>query len=214
MPESSPAPVSSKAAASTARLWSRNGFLANPWRMLGADEPVPAGGFVVMPLARWRENLAELSDRGHTLGIEIHPDDTLDPVADEVARIGLIALNFPKFTDGRAYSTARRLREQWGFEGEIRARGDVLLDQIPLMLRCGFDTFEITHAATIRALEAAPVPALLRIYQGPARRGDRSWFPRRAFGAGDPRVDGVDDKPVRGREQRRRGHEPFPVPCV
>ena len=68
---------------------------------------------------------------------------------DEVMQLGarldgvnLIVLNFPKFTDGRAYSQARLLRERLGYRGELRATGAVLLDQLPFMLRCGFDSFE------------------------------------------------------------------------
>ena len=59
------------------------------------------------------------------------------------------------------------------------ATGDVLLDQLPLMLRAGFSTFEITNAATIRALEAAPLPAVSRVYQAGAEVADHGWRPRR-----------------------------------
>jgi uncharacterized protein (DUF934 family) len=68
---------------------------------------------------------------------------------DDVAQLGarldgvkLIVLSFPKFTDGRAYSQARLLRERLGYRGELRATGAVFLDQLPFMLRCGFDSFE------------------------------------------------------------------------
>ncbi len=68
---------------------------------------------------------------------------------DEVMQLGarldgvnLIVLNFPKFTDGRAYSQARLLRERLGYQGELRASGAVFLDQLPFLLRCGFDSFE------------------------------------------------------------------------
>ena len=56
--------------------------------------------------------------------------------------VNLVVLEFPKFTDGRAYSQARLLRERLGYRGELRATGAVFLDQLPFLLRCGFDSFE------------------------------------------------------------------------
>ncbi len=104
--------------------------------------------------------------------------DVFDASTDGIDRLGVIALPFAKFTDGRAYSTARRLREA-DFKGQIRATGDVLLDQLPLMLRAGFDAFVITHTATIAALEAKPVPAVSRVYQTAAARSADGWRSRR-----------------------------------
>ena len=76
---------------------------------------------------------------------------------------------------------ARRLRE-WDYRGEVRATGDVLIDQLPLMLRAGFDAFEIRHAATMRALEAAPIPAVSRVYQSAAEPATVDWKSRRSAG--------------------------------
>ena len=69
-----------------------------------------------------------------------------------------MALAFAKFADGRAFSYARLLRDRYGFRGELRAIGDVLIDEIPLMLRCGFDSFDVTNASTLKALEAHRLP--------------------------------------------------------
>ena len=81
---------------------------------------------------------------------------------DDVLQLGarlegvkLIVLNFPKFTDGRAYSQARLLRERLGYRGGLRATGAVLLDQLPFMLRCGFDSFESDQKGFGEALEKA-----------------------------------------------------------
>jgi uncharacterized protein (DUF934 family) len=86
--------------------------------------------------------------------------------------VGLVVVALPKFTDGRAYSVARRLRENLGYRGELRATGDVLLDQLTLLARCGFDAFEISHAPTLAALERGALPGLSHVYQPPtgARR--------------------------------------------
>jgi len=69
--------------------------------------------------------------------------------------VRLIVLNFPKFTDGRAYSQARLLRERLGYRGELRATGAVFLDQLPFMLRCGFDSFESDQKGFGEALARA-----------------------------------------------------------
>ncbi|NOU05410.1 MAG: DUF934 domain-containing protein [Hyphomicrobiaceae bacterium] len=98
--------------------------------------------------------------------------------SDTIHQCELVALVFPKFTDGRAYSAARRLREA-GFKGEIRAIGDVLLDQLPLMLRAGFTSFEITNFATVEFLEARNVPAISRVYQAGSEASAHTWESRR-----------------------------------
>ena len=69
--------------------------------------------------------------------------------------VNLIVLNFPKFTDGRAYSQARLLRERLGYRGELRATGAVFLDQLPFLLRCGFDSFESEQKGFADALAGA-----------------------------------------------------------
>ena len=120
---------------------------------------------------------------GVPIGGRVEAAEMIDPESDDIARLAVIALVFPKFTDGRAYSTARRLRETAGYRGQIRATGDVLLDQLPLMLRCGFDAFEIVNAVTIRELEARPVPAIARVYQPATETSARTWQSRRAGAA-------------------------------
>ncbi len=180
---SEPAPLLSplKPATIEPRLWTRDGFVADSWRAVGDDELLPIGGFAILSLARWRSEQSTLAALGVPVGLNVQPSDALDFETDDIARLGVIALAFPKFTDGRAYSTARRLRES-GYTGEIRATGDVLLDQLPLMLRAGFTTFEITSAATVRALEAAPLPAISRVYQRAAEAIEGGWRSRRTTG--------------------------------
>ena len=71
--------------------------------------------------------------------------DEVTALGDRLVGVQLVVLNFPKFTDGRAYSQARLLRERLGYTGELRATGVVLRDQLPFLLRCGFDSFESDH---------------------------------------------------------------------
>jgi uncharacterized protein (DUF934 family) len=77
------------------------------------------------------------------MGVLLNPDD--DPLLLEpgVARLQVVAIAFPVFTDGRGYSLARLVRERLGFRGELRAVGDVQRDQIFYLLRCGFDAFAL-----------------------------------------------------------------------
>jgi len=81
-------------------------------------------------------------------------DDVLE-LGGTLAGVKLIVLNFPKFTDGRAYSQARLLRERLGYTGELRATGAVFLDQLPFLLRCGFDSFESEQRGFAEALAKA-----------------------------------------------------------
>jgi uncharacterized protein (DUF934 family) len=81
-------------------------------------------------------------------------DDVLQ-LGDRLHGVKLIVLDFPKFTDGRAYSQARLLRERRGYRGGLRATGAVFLDQLPFMLRCGFDSFESDQKGFGQALEKA-----------------------------------------------------------
>ena len=161
------------------RLWADGRFVADPWHTIAGDAPLPADGPVILPLARWRTARTSLAGSDQRIGVTVAPGEAIDPVTDAIARLDLIALDFPKFSDGRAYSTARRLREQ-GFRAEIRATGDVLLDQIPLMLRAGFDAFLIVNAATVHALETAPLPAVTRVYQAGSESSRHAWRSRRA----------------------------------
>nr|WP_272211204.1 DUF934 domain-containing protein [Marinicella sp. W31]MDC2877092.1 DUF934 domain-containing protein [Marinicella sp. W31] len=100
----------------------------------------------------------------------------LEPVLD---RIEMIALSFPAFADGRAFSQATLLRERLGYRGELRAVGDVLIDPLVLMLRCGFDSFTVENPTAIRRLQEGRLPAVNRHYQPAARQasveGGYSW---------------------------------------
>ena len=78
----------------------------------------------------------------------------------DLANRPLVALAFDKFADGRSFSYARILRDRRQFRGELRAIGDVLIDEIPLMLRCGFDSFDVTNAPTLAALQSGPPAGL------------------------------------------------------
>lgn len=114
----------------------------DPWIAVADDAEVPASGPVIISLARWKAERDTLSDRIDPIGVRLASGDAAADIASGLNRISLVALEFPTFRDGRAYSTARLLRERYGFAGELRAVGNVLRDQLLFMHRCGFDAFE------------------------------------------------------------------------
>jgi uncharacterized protein (DUF934 family) len=113
------------------------------WIALDGDAPAPPDASVIVALERWRRDRAGLVASGARLGVRLGGDDVVADIADDLDALDLVALTFPAFTDGRAYSMARLLRERHGFRGELRAVGHVLRDQASLMARCGFDAFEL-----------------------------------------------------------------------
>jgi len=118
------------------------------WQVVGLppyedlSAALPAGP-VLVPLSLWRERRDELGARHDALGIWLKPDDDPAAIADDLGRFAVVAVHFPKFTDGRGYSTAALLRTRYGYTGELRAFGDVGRDQLFYLARCGFDAFKL-----------------------------------------------------------------------
>jgi len=159
-------------------IWKEGAFRRDPWR------PCPVGGElgaspVLLDKARWAAERARLLSRPAPIGLSLAGGDGVDDIAADLTRFALITLNFAKFSDGRAFSTARLLREKYGYGGELRAVGNVLSDQIPFMRRVGFDAFEVHHAPTRRALSEDRIAEVGLYYQpigsapGP---GTRAWL--------------------------------------
>ena len=111
------------------------------------DAPLPDGVPVLLTAARFLADAREIVERDARVGVIWPNDRRLTELAPWIDRLGLIALVFPKFKDGRAYSQARLLRERYGFRGELRATGEVLRDQFQFLLRSGFDAFEVKKPA-------------------------------------------------------------------
>mgnify|MGYP003576476602 FL=1 len=118
-------------------------------------EAIPPTGPVIVSLDQWKAHRDELLKRGTPLGIRLHSDQPPELVAADLPHFAVVALEFPKFRDGRAYSYARLLRERYGFKGELRAVGEVLLEQLFFMLRTGFDTFDIQSADPLKDYRTA-----------------------------------------------------------
>jgi uncharacterized protein (DUF934 family) len=111
------------------------------------DAPIPEGVPVLVPAERFIADAAEIAGREAASGVLWPNNRRIAELAPHLDRLALVALVFPSFRDGRAYSQARLLREHYGFRGEMRATGDVLRDQFMFLLRAGFDAFEVKKDA-------------------------------------------------------------------
>jgi len=107
------------------------------------QETLPVSGPVIVSLEQWQARRVELVARGAPLGIRLRSDQSPRAIAADLHHFSVVALEFPKFRDGRAYTHARHLKERLGYAGEIRAVGDVLQEQLHFMQRCGFNAFDI-----------------------------------------------------------------------
>lgn len=105
--------------------------------------PVPESARLIVPLAVWQLRRGELLERPGELGLKLHADSPLEGIAPDLARFSLIAVHIARFGDGRGLSLARLLRERYRFGGELRAVGEVLIDQLSDMRRCGFNAFQL-----------------------------------------------------------------------
>ena len=161
-------------------LWRDGAFVADEWTRLADDAPLGAAKALVS-LARWRREALPSGE----VGVEIAAGSEAQGALAELADRPLVALKFEKFGDGRAFSYAILLRQRHGFRGELRAVGDVLLDEIPLMTRCGFTTFEVSNEATLAALREGRLLKFPLAYQpglsaAEAREPTRPWARRLA----------------------------------
>ncbi|MGO4326543.1 DUF934 domain-containing protein [Cupriavidus sp. 2TAF22] len=134
----------------------RNGALeTDKWRAFISDDgpasaalPPDEDGWLVS-LGAWQAAKASLRQRTHPVAVYLVPDADpealLDPGAAIIDPTGIahLAIDFPVYTDGRGYSLAQLLRTQYGWAGELRAVGDVMIDTVHYMARCGFDSFAV-----------------------------------------------------------------------
>ena len=126
-------------------------------------EPAP-GAPVLAPLERFRSEGAAWLDAGLTVGVRLAADEGPESLSNALPRLALVALDFPIFRDGRAYSSAALLRERLRWTGELRAVGDVLREQAWAMVRAGFDDFAPADASTA-AQWAAKAGQFRHVYQ-------------------------------------------------
>ena len=140
----------------------KNGaVIDDSWQVLRLAEGEAAGtvalpeGPALVPLAVWQERRADLLARqqqhGWPLGVWLAPNEGPEAISDDLKLFAVIGVDFPKFVDGRGYSTARLLRSRYGYTGELRSIGDVQRDQLFYQRRVGFDAFAVRPDHDIEA---------------------------------------------------------------
>jgi phosphoadenosine phosphosulfate reductase len=166
-------------------LWRDGAFAEDVWTTLEDAAPVPAAGAIIVSFARWSAEREALAARADPVGVMVVAGKDAMAQLPEVAERPLVALSFAKFGDGRAFSYAELLRERYGFAGVLRAVGEVLLDSLALMQRCGFTEFEVTDEPTLRALRegrffTSPLHYQPSVAPREAPAGTRPWLRRGA----------------------------------
>ena len=115
----------------------RPALVEDDWHLVESEQPVPAqSGPCILPLALWLQ-----VPRGAADGLWLNGGEALEPLCERAELPGLIAVHFPRLSDGRGFSTARLLRGRHRFVGELRAIGHFMADQLFYLRRCGFDAF-------------------------------------------------------------------------
>jgi uncharacterized protein (DUF934 family) len=161
----------------------KNGsVVVDAWQRVAKDEALPPDGPVIVPFARGQAEHDTLIGRNAPVGVWLTNTDPVAALVPDLERLGLIVLEFPKFSDGRAYSQARLLRERYGYRNELRAAGHVLRDQLLFMQRCGIDAFELANDQPTQAWVAA-INEFTVFYQ-PTGDGRASAMQRRRAAAG------------------------------
>jgi uncharacterized protein (DUF934 family) len=135
-------------------------LMANPWVLLAKDCTLETAlattdSHVIVPVNLWLAHKQELQNSNKQLAVWLDSEQPAQLLANDLAHVPMVALNFPQFMDGRAYSTAAILRQHYHYKGEIRAIGDVLRDQLFMMKRCGFTTFDLRDSVKLEDATAA-----------------------------------------------------------
>ncbi|MGE7369317.1 DUF934 domain-containing protein [Neorhizobium sp. NPDC001467] len=154
--------------ADDAKIWRESGFVENdPWVIETDEAKAGEGQKALLPLDALIARADESNDIG--LGVVLHPADDVARLEPYLYRLEIVAVSFPAFNDGRAFSQATLLRQRFAYSNELRAVGDVLIDQVPLMLRVGIDSFLVTNATAIRRLSEGRLPGISEHYQPAAK---------------------------------------------
>tara|TARA_R110001599_G_scaffold85916_1_gene230613 strand:+ start:9478 stop:9975 length:498 start_codon:yes stop_codon:yes gene_type:complete len=152
------------------------------WVQVYDDADVPATGGAMVSLERWLSQSDTLRGRNAPVGVLLKSGQSPAQLLDALNDLDLVVLDFPAYTDGRSYSAAKLLRQRYGFDGEIRAVGNVLRDQYAAMLRCGFDAFEVADDIDPAAW-AASAAAMSNGYQHAVDGAQAIWAKRHGISA-------------------------------
>jgi uncharacterized protein (DUF934 family) len=165
----------------------RNGaVIADPYVTVSDDAPLPEGAPVIVTAARLLANAAEILKRDTPVGVVWPNSKNVADLAPFLDRLAVVALVFPNFKDGRAYSQARRLRERYGFHGELRATGQILRDQFVFLVRAGFDALDVAKPGDAAAF--ATTLARYTVFYQPTGEGRTPASRLRVETAFEPQV--------------------------
>ena len=121
----------------------------DPFTAVADEVPIPPGD-VIVSLQRFQAEGERLLAEGRKVGVRIESTEAVEDLERDLPRLAVVALAIPKFRHGQAYSSARILRERFGYGGEVRAVGEVLREQARFMARCGVDAFEPADGSSAR----------------------------------------------------------------
>jgi len=162
--------MSEQNAEAAPRLWTPEGFREDEWRHAETAEALAGNDRFILPLQVFLGLDPEIRKSAkERLGVLLQPGEQLETIAGLLDQLSLVALAFPAFNDGRSFSKAELLRSRHHFEGAVRAVGQVLVDQLPHMLRLGFDEFEVSHPVLLERLEKGETGGIPLYYQPTAK---------------------------------------------
>jgi uncharacterized protein (DUF934 family) len=141
-----------------------NAVAADTFTMVADDAALPDSGGAIVSLARFQKDRDSLLARNAPMGVLLKANENPELLGADLDRLSVVALEFPKFRDGRAFSWARMLRTRLGYTGQIRAVGDFLYDQINYQHRVGFDAWEVPEGFTIEQFRRA-LSEMTNVYQ-------------------------------------------------
>jgi uncharacterized protein (DUF934 family) len=139
-------------------------FAADAFTSVADDAPLPESGGAIVSLARFQKERDLLLARNAPLGVQLKANENPEQLGADLERLSVVALEFPKFRDGRAFSWARMLRTRLGFTGQIRAVGDFLYDQIHYQHRVGFNAWVVPEGFTLEQFRHA-LSEITNVYQ-------------------------------------------------
>ena len=113
----------------------------NTWQLISADTDDLPQGDILISVSCWQAQRHNLANHAGAVGVWIDSNEEIEAFVATILDLPLIAINFPKFVDGRGFSLARLLRDRYAYSGEIRAIGQIIRDQLFPMQRCGFNPF-------------------------------------------------------------------------
>ena len=126
-----------------------NRLIDDSWTLLTEDSESLPSGDILLSYSQWQTFSDQLDSHDGSVGVIIEGNADIEDIIEPLLKLPLIAINFPKFADGRAFSSARLIRERYEYTGEIRAVGGFIRDQLYYLSRCGFNAFKFDDSVDL-----------------------------------------------------------------